>query len=166
MGLPQLVFALVAVQRLLEIAYSRYNERRLLAAGAREVGARHYPLFMLLHGGWLVALFVSTPPDAPVSWSLLALFVFLQIGRVWVIASLGRYWTTRIVTVPGAPLVRRGPYRILRHPNYWIVALEIAVLPLAFGQWAIALIFTLLNLALLRHRVRVEEAALADRRTL
>jgi methyltransferase len=165
-GLPQLVVVLVALQRLLELLYSRRNERRLLAAGGREVGARHYPLFILLHGGWLAALFLLTPQDAPVIWPLLALFVGLQIGRVWVIVSLGRYWTTRIITLPGAPLVQRGPYRWLRHPNYWIVALEITVLPLAFGQWLIALVFTILNLALLRHRVRIEEAALADRRPL
>jgi methyltransferase len=164
-GLPQLIVALVALQRLAELAYSRRNERRLLAAGGREAGARHYPLFVLLHGGWLAALFVLTPTEAPVSWPLLALFVALQIGRLWVIASLGRYWTTRIITVPGAPLVQSGPYRLVRHPNYWIVALEIAILPLAFREWLIALVFTILNLALLRHRVRIEDAALADRET-
>lgn len=165
-GLPQLVVALVALQRVAEIAHSRRNERRLLAAGGREVGGRHYPLFIVLHGGWLASLFVFTPPDAAVHWPLLALFVVLQVGRIWVIATLGRYWTTRIITLSGTPLVRRGPYRLVRHPNYWIVTLEIAVLPLAFGQWQIALVFTALNLALLRHRVRMEEAALADRRSL
>ena len=164
-GLPQLIVLLVALQRVGELVYARRNERRLLAAGGREVGAGHYPLFILLHGGWLAALFVLTPPNAPVSWPLLGLFVVLQMARIWVIVSLGRYWTTRIVTLAGAPLVRRGPYRYLRHPNYWIVALEVAVLPLAFGQWPIALVFTALNLPLLWHRSRVEEEALADRRT-
>jgi methyltransferase len=88
----------------------------------------------------------------------------LQAARLWVLASLGRFWTTRIVILPGAPLVRRGPYRYLRHPNYLVVAAEIAVLPLVFGAWGIALVFSLLNLVLLIQRIRVEDAALAPRR--
>lgn len=166
LGLPQLVVLLVALQRLAELVLARRNTRRLLANGAREIGAGHYPLFMLLHGGWLVALFVLTPADAEVLWPLLGLFVLLQLGRIWVVASLGPYWTTRILTVPGVGLVRRGPYRLVRHPNYWIVAAEIAVLPLAFGQWPIALAFSLLNAALLAWRIRLEDAALAPRRAI
>ena len=91
---------------------------------------------------------------------LLGLFVVLQAGRLWVIASLGRFWTTRIVTLANTPLVRHGPYRFLRHPNYAIVVAEIAVLPLAFGAWQIALGFTLANLPLLAYRIRIENAAL------
>jgi methyltransferase len=165
-GLPQLIVLLVALQRLAELVLSRRNERRLRQAGAREAGAGHYPLFVLLHGGWLVALFVLTPPDAPIVWPLLAFFIVLQAARVWVIATLGRYWTTRILTLPGAPLVRHGPYRFVRHPNYVVVGLELAVLPLAFGQWLIALVFTAINLPLMWHRIRVEDAALADRDAL
>ena len=118
----------------------------------------------MLHGAWLVAVFALVPPEAPVSWPLLALYGLLQVGRAWVLVTLGRYWTTRVITVPGAPLVRRGPYRLMRHPNYLVLAGEIAVLPLAFGAWEIALVFSLANAALLAWRIRVEDAALAPRR--
>ncbi len=166
LGLPQLIVLLVALQRLAELALARRNTRRLLANGAREIGAGHYPLFILLHGGWLVALLVLTPADGTIHWRLIAVFALLQAARIWVVASLGPYWTTRILTLPGDTLVRRGPYRLLRHPNYWIVAAEIAVLPLSFGQWPIALAFSLLNAALLGWRIRIEDAALAARRAI
>ena len=161
MGLAQIVTLLVALQRLAEVGYARRNARRLLAAGGVEHGAGHYPLMVALHAGWLVALFVLVPADAPANWGLLGLYGLLQLGRLWVIASLGGRWTTRVIVVPGAPLVTRGPYRFLRHPNYLVVALEIPVLPLAFGAWQIALVFGLANLALLAYRIRVEERALA-----
>lgn len=166
MSLLQLVVLLVALQRLAELVYAQRNTGRLLRAGGREVGAGHYPLFVLLHGGWLVAHLLLVPADAAANGWLLGLFVLLQLGRLWVIASLGRYWTTRIVTLPAAPLVKRGPYRFLRHPNYLIVIGEIAVLPLAFGAWQIALVFSLLNLGLLAWRIRLEDATLAERRAL
>ena len=163
MSLSQALVLLVLAQRLAEVLWARRNERRLLSQGAIEVGARHYPLFFLLHGAWLAALALLVPDGAPVFWPLLAVFALLQAARLWVIASLGRYWTTRIITLPGAPVVRRGPYRWLRHPNYAIVAAEIAVLPLAFGAWPIAVVFSALNAMLLRHRIRIEEQALASR---
>ena len=163
MGWPQIIVLLVAAQRLAELVVAQRNTRRLLAEGAREEGAAHYPLFVLLHAVWLAALFALTPADAPVDPWLLGLFVLLQAGRVWVIASLGRYWTTRVVTLPGAPLVRRGPYRWVRHPNYVVVAGELAVLPLAFGEVWLAVLFSLLNVPLTLHRIRVEEGALAPR---
>ena len=164
MSAVQIVVLLVALQRLAELAYARRNTRRLLAEGAREAGAGHYPHMVSLHAAWLVALLFLVPADASVDWGLLALFLSLQAGRVWVIASLGRYWTTRVITLPEAPLVRRGPYRFLRHPNYLIVVAEIAVLPLAFGAWQLALVFTLLNAALLAWRIRIEDRVLAVRR--
>lgn len=158
-----LILGLVAGQRLGELALARHNTARLKAAGAIEIGAGHYPLFVLLHGSWLAMLALFTPwTTVPNPW-LLGLFVLLQLGRVWVIATLGRFWTTRIITLPGAPLVRRGPYRLVRHPNYWIASLEIAVLPLAFGQVWIALVWSAANALLVWHRVRVEEAALSER---
>lgn len=162
-GLPQWIVLAVAVQRLFEIAYANRNTRRLLADGGREVGARHYPLFVALHAGWLIALFVFVPSGASILWPLIGVFAVLQLGRVWVIASLGRYWTTRIITVEGAPLIRRGPFKFLRHPNYAIVTCELAVLPMAFGAWWIAGVFTILNAALLTHRIRIENAILAKR---
>ena len=161
MGLAQIVTLLVALQRLAELGYARRNARRLLAAGGVEHGAGHYPLFVALHGAWLAALFVLVPAEAPADWGLLGLYGLLQLGRLWVIASLGGRWTTRVIVVPGAPLVTRGPYRFLRHPNYLVVALEIPILPLAFGAWQIALGFGLANLALLAQRIRIEERALA-----
>lgn len=156
--------AFVAALRLVELAWSRRNERRLRARGGIEVGARHYPLFILLHAGWLVALWLTVPAATEPNAPLIAVFLALQVARVWVIASLGPYWTTRIITVPGAALVRRGPYRWLRHPNYVVVTLEITILPLAFGAWPVAVAFSVFNALLLRHRIGVEEAALAERR--
>ncbi len=159
-----LILGYVVVQRLGELAYARRNTVRLLARGGTETGAGHYPLFILLHGSWLIALATLVPSEAGINIPLLLIFATLQLARAWVLLSLGRYWTTRIITLPGAPLVRQGPYRFLRHPNYAIVAGEIAVLPIVFGAWEIALIYSLLNLALLRHRIRIENKALAPRR--
>lgn len=136
----------------------------LLDAGATEAGRRHYPLFTLLHAGWIAAIAVLANPAGPIDWILVAVYGTLQLARLWVIVSLGRYWTTRIIVPAVGELVRRGPYRFLRHPNYLVVALEIAILPLAFGIWPVALGFSVANLALLAHRIRVEDAALATKR--
>jgi methyltransferase len=157
------VLALVAVQRLAELVLASANTRRLLARGAREVGRGHYPLFVALHASWLIAIAMCAPPhDRPI-WPLIVVFAGLQLLRVWVILTLGPYWTTRVITLDGAPLIRGGPYRFLRHPNYWVVVGEIAVLPLAFHQPLIALVWSLLNATLLRHRLRVETCALNSR---
>jgi methyltransferase len=163
-SLVEAVLLAVALQRLAELWLSRRNTRRLLAAGAVEIGAGHYPLLVLLHGAWLASLWLLLPADAPIVWPALAGFLLLQLGRVWVLSHLGRFWTTRIISVPGAPLVASGPYRWCRHPNYVVVAGEIALLPLAFGAWRIALVFSLLNAALLAWRIRLEEGALSPRR--
>jgi methyltransferase len=164
MGWAQVILALCALQRLVELAVARRNEQRLRALGAVEHGAAHYKLVVALHLAWFAALALVLRPDTAVSWPLIVVFALLQLGRIWVLATLGRFWTTRIISVPGAPLVARGPYRFLRHPNYAIVAAEIAVLPLAFGQWTIAAAFTALNAAMLWLRIRTEDAALAERR--
>ena len=158
-----IVIALVALLRLAELVHARRNTARLIARGGIEHGRGHYPVIVALHTGWLAALAVLVPPDTPPQWPWLAVFAALQIARVWIIASLGPYWTTRIITLPNAPLVRRGPYRFLRHPNYCVVAAEIAVLPLTFGAWQVALVFSVLNALVLAHRIRVEQAALAPR---
>ncbi|NIA67742.1 hypothetical protein HBA54_03990 [Pelagibius litoralis] len=159
------VLILVAVQRLAELVYARHNTRQLLAEGGREVGAGHYPLLVGLHSLWLLAILLFVAPETQPQWFLLGAFLILQLLRVWVLATLGRYWTTRIITLPTAPLVRKGPYRFVRHPNYLIVAGEILVLPLAFGAWEIALIFSLANAAILAIRIRCEENAIAPRRS-
>lgn len=160
MSFALIVALLVALQRVGELAWSRRNEARLRARGAVEHGRGHYPLFVLLHGAWLVALPVTVPADArPDPW-LLAAFLALQPLRLWCITTLGERWTTRVLVLPGEPLVARGPYRLVRHPNYLVVALEIPLLPLAFGAIAPAVLFGALNLALLAWRIRVEDAAL------
>jgi methyltransferase len=157
------LLALVAVQRLAELVLASANTRRLLARGGREVGRRHYPLFILLHGSWLIAILATTPIDTQPVWPLVGVFFGLQALRLWVITTLGAYWTTRIITVDGAPIVRRGPFRFVRHPNYWVVVGEIAVLPLIFGNWPVAAIWSGANAALLWLRIRVEMGALAPR---
>lgn len=163
-GWPQIIVLLVAAQRVAELLWAARNTRRLLARGGQEHGRRHYPVMTAFHAAWLVSLFVLTPADAPLHPVWLAAMVALQGARLWVIASLGPYWTTRIISLPGAPLVARGPYRWLRHPNYLVVAGELAALPLAFDQPWLALGFTLLHLPLIGLRIREEERALAARR--
>ena len=163
-SIATVVVALVALERLFELLLARRNTRALLDAGAVEVGSGHYPLIVVLHAAWLISILATVPAETGVSVPLLALFAILQGFRAWVLLSLGPYWTTRVITVPGAPLVRRGPYRFLRHPNYVVVAAEIAVLPLAFGAWTVALVFSALNAALLAWRISVEDRALAPRR--
>jgi len=157
------VMLLVVVQRLAELVLARSNTARLVARGGVEYGRRHYPLFIVLHAGWMAALLWFVPPDAAPNWLLLGVFLVLQLGRVWVIATLGQYWTTRVISLPHALLVRHGPYRFFRHPNYLIVIGEIAILPLAFGDWKLALVFSILNAALLWHRIGVENDALEGR---
>jgi methyltransferase len=158
------ILALVALQRLIEISYAKRNTQRLMRRGAVEVGRRHYPLLVALHAAWLVAIALCVPKPAVIAPSWLALFIALQAARVWVIAALGPYWTTRIVSLPGAPLVRTGPYRFVRHPNYLVVAGEIAALPLAFGEAGVAAVFSVLNAAMLAWRIGAEDRALAPRR--
>ncbi|MES2492470.1 MAG: isoprenylcysteine carboxylmethyltransferase family protein [Pseudomonadota bacterium] len=159
MMLPLAIMALVTLQRSAELLISARNTRYLRAVGAFEVGAAHYPAMVLLHGSWLAALWLATP-GRTVHLPLLALFALLQALRVWVLWTLGRRWTTRVIVLPGAPMVRSGPFRFLRHPNYCVVTAEIAVLPLVFGLVWIALVFTLLNGAMLWVRIRAETQAL------
>jgi methyltransferase len=153
------ILALVTLQRLFELWLSNRNTRRLLARGAHEVGRGHYPLIVAVHVLWLACLWWLAL-GRPIDGFWLGLFVLLQVGRIWVIATLGERWTTRIIVLPDAPLVRRGPYRWVDHPNYVVVAGEIGVLPLVFGLWQVALVFTLLNAAMLAVRIRTENAAL------
>ncbi|HEX4112339.1 MAG TPA: isoprenylcysteine carboxylmethyltransferase family protein [Stellaceae bacterium] len=159
-----IVLVLVALQRLGELAYAARNTRALLARGAVEYGRGHYPLIVALHAAWLATVLIFVPWRTPPDWFWLGLFFLLQVARLWVVVSLGPHWTTRIIALPDTPLVRRGPYRWLKHPNYCVVAAEIAVLPLAFGAWPIALSFTLLNAAMLAWRIHVEAEALGYRR--
>lgn len=158
------VLLLILAQRLLELAYARGNTRRLRARGAVEVGSGHYPLMVLLHAAWWLSLAATVPATAPPHGLPLTGLGLLMLARVWVLCSLGPYWTTRILTLPSAPLVRRGPYRLVAHPNYWIVAGEIILLPLAFDAVTVAVVFSVLNGAMLAWRIAVEDQALACRR--
>lgn len=159
MILNLVVLGLVTLSRLVELPIARANTRRLLAAGGHEVAPGHYPLIVALHAAWLAALWWFAP-QRPVSLPLLALFVLVELGRIWVLLTLGGRWTTRIIVVPGEILVRRGPYRFLNHPNYAVVVAEVALLPLVFGLWRTALVFSLLNAAALTVRIREENGAL------
>lgn len=160
--LDGLILGLVTLQRLGELVLSRRNTQRLLARGAREAAPGHYPLIVTLHAAWLVGLWLLVVGLGlgGVSWSWLAVFVVLQALRVWVIATLGPRWTTRIIVLPGAPLVTHGPYRFVAHPNYCIVVAEILVLPLVFGLIWYGVVFSGLNVLVLWIRIRAEEAAL------
>jgi methyltransferase len=154
------VIAFVLLQRGAELALARRNTARLIRQGAVEIDRAGYKWLVALHSAWLLALIATEPATAEPNWPLLAVLVLLQLGRVWVIASLGRRWTTRLVVLPGAPLVTAGPYRYLRHPNYAIVIAELAILPLAFGATAIAVAASACNAALVARRIRLENAAL------
>jgi methyltransferase len=159
-NLASVILVLVTVQRLGELVLSRYNTSKLLARGAIEVGAGHYPLIVSVHAAWLIALWIWGRGES-VNLVALALFIVLQGLRVWIIATLGARWTTRIIVLPGEPLVASGPYRYLSHPNYAVVAAEIATLPFALHLPMLALIFTGLNAAVLAIRLRAETRALS-----
>ncbi|MDY0959097.1 isoprenylcysteine carboxylmethyltransferase family protein [Sphingomonas sp. CFBP8993] len=159
MILPYAIMAFVTLQRLSELVIAKRNTARLMAAGAREYGANHYPVMVAMHTAWLLALWFSVG-DRPISWPLLLVFVVLQGMRIWVLATLGPRWTTRIIVLPGVSLVAKGPFRFLRHPNYAVVTAEIAVLPLTFGLVGIAALFTILNAAMLYVRIGAENRAL------
>ena len=153
------ILGFVTAQRLVELPIARANTQRLLAAGGHEVAPGHYPLIVAVHAAWLGALWWFAP-GRPIDFVLLAAFVVVEAARVWVLQSLGNRWTTRIIVVPGESLVARGPYRFVSHPNYLVVAAEIALLPLVFGLWQVALLFTLLNAAVLAVRITAENNAL------
>ena len=153
------VLAFVTLQRGAELVVARRNTRRLLAQGAFEAAPGHYPLIVLVHAAWLLGLWLLAPGLRP-NPILIGVHGLLQIARLWVLATLGERWTTRIIVLPGAPLTRTGPYRFLSHPNYCVVAAEILVLPCAFGLIGFAVVFSALNAAVLAIRIRAEDRSL------
>jgi methyltransferase len=160
------LIAIVAVERLIELAVSKRNLRWSRAHGGVEFGHSHYPFMVVLHvfllAGSLIEVWVWQRPLIPaLSWTMLVLVIGSQVLRWWCIATLGRRWNTLVVIVPGMPKVTRGPYRWLAHPNYIAVVIEGVALPMVGFAWATAVIFTLLNIPLLRTRLRVENEALA-----
>lgn len=160
-----LLVSLLALQRMAELIHSHRNVRRLRAQGAIEAGRSHYPVIVALHAAFYGCLilervyFVSGWPPSWPWW--LALFVLAQLLRAWVLKTLGPRWTTRILVVPGWPRIRTGPYRYLRHPNYVAIVLEFLSIPMLAGAWRTALVFSILNLLVLRVRIREEEKAMA-----
>jgi methyltransferase len=158
-GTGAILLAYLTVQRLVELWWAKQNEARLMASGGIEYGQTHLPLMFLLHAAWLAGLWLLAY-DRPVEPFFLTLFVVLQTARFWVLVTLGRRWTIRIIVIPGEQLVARGPYRLLRHPNYAVATGEIAVVPLALGLPTYALVFSILNAALLAIRISAENAAL------
>jgi len=161
MTLPIVILVFVTLQRLGELWLANRNTARLLSAGGEEHAPGHYPLIVAVHAAWLLGLwYVVLTGDPPIAWFWLGVFALMQLARVWVIATLGGRWTTRIIVVPGEKLVRSGPFRYVDHPNYLVVAAEIAALPLAFGLVWFAIVFSVLNAAVLTIRIRAESAAL------
>lgn len=157
------IIGAVALQRIAELVYSARNAAALKARGAIEVGAGHYPVLVAVHVAWFVALLASVGAATEIRPFWLILFLLLQLGRAWVLLTLGGYWTTRLLHLEDVPTVQSGPYRFLRHPNYLVVVGEIATLPLAFNLWSIAAIFSVLNGAVLLWRIRIEDRFLNRR---
>jgi methyltransferase len=163
-GPPQIAAIAVLIQRGLEEIHSGRNTRRLLAAGGREEERAYYPVVAVAHIGWIAGVFFLIPPASPILWPLLGLFVLLQTARYWVLWTLGRYWTHRIITLDTASIVQRGPYRLLRHPNYAITYAETFLLPAAFSAFALAAIMTAIWVAVIRYKIVLEDRALEGRR--
>jgi methyltransferase len=162
-GAPQIAALLILVQRGAEEIHSARNTRALVARGAREEGANYYPVVAVAHMSWIASLFFLIPPDAHVFWPLIGLYVVLQAARYWVIATLGPYWTHRIITIDEARVISSGAYRFFKHPNYAITVAETLLLPVAFSAVALGLIMTAIWVALLNYKIRLEDAALARR---
>lgn len=157
---------LVIFQRLAEVAIAKRNEKRMLAQGAYEVGASHYPYMVTMHVCFFISLIVEVlffnRAISPLFPVLLILFIFVQLLRVWCLTSLGSFWNTKIIILPDANVVKSGPYTFMRHPNYVVVCLEIILLPFMFQAYFTAVAFTLLNLAMLSVRIPTEEKALRE----
>jgi methyltransferase len=163
-GPPQVAALLVLAQRGAEEMLSARNTRALISEGAQEAGRSYYPVVATTHLAWIASIFFLVLADARVSYVLVVLFLALQGVRYWIIGTLGRYWTHRIITHPGAPIERRGPYKYMRHPNYAVTIAETFLLPAVFGAWALAFIMTAIWTAVLAYKIELEDAALAARR--
>jgi len=163
-GPPQIAAVAILLQRGAEELYSQRNTRRLLAIGGREEGRPYYSVVVVSHLAWIAAIFFLIPTTAAIFWPAATLFLLLQVVRYWIIGSLGRYWTHRIISLDDAPIVTSGPYRFVRHPNYALTYAETLLLPLAFGAPAVAIIMTAVWIAVIRYKIVLEDLALAARR--
>ena len=164
LGWPQILALAVLLQRGLEELHSARNTARLMQQGAQETGSDFYPVVAVSHLAWIAAIALLVPPEAAVNWWILLVYVALQAARYWIIGSLGRYWTHRIITLETAPIITRGPYRLVRHPNYVVTVMETFLLPLVFGAWQLSVIMSAIWIAVIVYKVRLEDQALASRR--
>lgn len=160
------IVGFVILQRIVELFIARGNEKWMLSKGAYEVGAQHYPFMVAIHVSFFISLILEVilfeKGLSNFWWYFFFLFVGLQLMRIWVIATLGKYWNTKIIVLPGANVVKKGPFLLLRHPNYVVVTSEIIVIPLLFDAYFTAVVFTLLNALILYIRIPIEEAALRE----
>lgn len=163
MTTASIILLLVTLQRLSELVIAKRNTAGLIAKGAVEHGASHYPVMVLLHASWLAGLWWFGW-NATIVWPFMLLYIALQAFRIWILATLGSRWTTRILTVPNETLVAKGPYKFVRHPNYLLVLLEVPLLPLALGLPWFGALFGALNIAMLAWRIRIEDQALKESR--
>ena len=155
---------ILALQRISELLIARRNEKKVLGEGAVEYDPLGYKVIVAMH----VAFFLSFIAEYYILrrslntlWPLLLLVLLTaEALRYWAISSLGKYWNTKIVVIPGTSLVSKGPYKYIRHPNYLAVVIEIAIIPLIFSCYITSALFTLFNLIVLRRRIRIEESAL------
>lgn len=160
------VVGFIITQRIIELLVARNNENWIRSQGGYEVGANHYPYMVAIHIGFFLSLiieFIVFKQEVSRFWiPLFVVFIILQMMRVWVIASLGRFWNTKILVLPGAHVVKKGPFHFIRHPNYVVVTSELIVIPLMFEAYFTAIVFTILNVAILSVRIPKEEAALRE----
>ena len=158
------VLAIVIIQRLVELVIANRNEKWMRRRGAYEVGATHYPLMVTMHTAFFISLLTEVivfNRALSVFWiHLLIIFLLTQVIRIWCLTSLGKFWNTKIIVLPGADVVINGPYKFIRHPNYLIVTIELLVLPLLFSAYFTAIVFSLLNVWILSVRIPTEEKAL------
>ena len=161
-----IIITIVIIQRLVELLIAKRNEKWMRSQGAFEAGAGHYPIMVMMHITFFISLLlevlVINKPLSPLWIPLLSLFLIAQLARVWCLTSLGKFWNTKIIILPGADVVKKGPYQFIRHPNYVIVATELLVLPLIFSAYFTAVVFSLLNLWMLSIRIPTEEKALKE----
>lgn len=160
------IFGFVIIQRIIELFVAKRNEEWIKSQGGYEVGKEHYPFMVALHVSFFISLLLEfIVLDRGLSIFLIPLFivfVITQLMRIWILSSLGRFWNTKIMILPGASVVKKGPFQFMRHPNYTIVALELLVIPLMFNAFITAVVFSLLNLWMLSVRIPIEEAALSE----
>src|SRR5699024_7945718 len=158
-----IILAILIVQRLGELWIAKRNEKHLKGLGAIEVGEKHHKWFVIVHVAFFIAIIMETTVAGHVATTLnpylLTLFIVAQIARIWCMTSLGVFWNTKIIVLPNQPLIQKGPYKYIKHPNYIIVGLELCIIPLLFGAYMTALIFPLIHIVLLGIRLPLENNA-------